>query len=42
MKALKGTPIAVFDAPNAPRIQYPEEARREGIKSILVVPVPIK
>jgi GAF domain-containing protein len=42
MKALKGTPIAVFDAPNDPRIQYPEEARAEGIKSILVVPIPIR
>ncbi|MFH0727861.1 MAG: GAF domain-containing protein [Pseudomonadota bacterium] len=42
MKALKGTPIAVFDASNDPRIQYPEEARAEGIKSILVVPIPIR
>jgi two-component system NtrC family sensor kinase len=42
MKALKGTPIAIFDAPNDPRLQYPEEARKEGIKSILVVPIPIR
>jgi GAF domain-containing protein len=42
MKALKGIPIAIFDAPNDPRLQYPEEARKEGIKSILVVPIPIR
>jgi len=42
MKALKGTPIAIFDVPNDPRIQYPEDARKEGIKSILVVPIPIR
>lgn len=42
MKALKGTPIAIFDAPNDPRIQYPAEAGKEGIKSILVVPIPIR
>ena len=42
MNALKGTPIAIVDAPNDQEIKYPEEARREGIKSILVVPIPIK
>jgi GAF domain-containing protein len=42
MNALKGTPIAITDASNDHRIKYPEEARREGIKSILVVPIPIK
>lgn len=42
MNALKGTPIAIFDAPNDPRFNYPEEARKEGIKSILVVPIPIR
>lgn len=42
MNALKGTPIAITDAPNDPLIKYPDEARREGIKSILVVPIPIK
>lgn len=42
MDALKGTPIAITDAPNDPRINYPDEARQEGIKSILVVPIPIK
>lgn len=42
MDALKGTPIAITDAPNDPRINYPDEARQEGIKSILVVPIPIQ
>jgi GAF domain-containing protein len=42
MEALKGTPIAIFDASSDSRIQYPEEARKEGIKSILVVPIPIR
>lgn len=42
LRALKGTPIAILDAPSDPRIQYPEEARQEGIISILVVPIPIR
>ena len=42
MNALQGTPIAIVDAANDQRIKYPDEARREGIKSILVVPIPIK
>ncbi len=42
LSALAGTPIAVSDAANDPRIQYPEAAREEGIKSILVAPIPIR
>lgn len=42
LSALAGTPIAVYDAANDPRIQYPEAAREEGIKSILVAPIPIR
>lgn len=42
LSALKGTPIAIADADNDPRIQYPEAARKEGIKSILVAPIPIR
>ncbi|MGD9973294.1 MAG: GAF domain-containing protein [Desulfatirhabdiaceae bacterium] len=41
LNALKGVPIAIFDASADPRIHYPEAARKEGIKSILVVPIPI-
>ncbi len=29
LKALKGTPITILDAPSDPRIHYPEEARQE-------------
>lgn len=42
LSALGGTPIAVSDAATDPRIQYPEAARKEGIKSILVAPIPIR
>jgi GAF domain-containing protein len=31
--------VAIFDVMDDPRIQYPEEARKEGIASILSVPV---
>ena len=37
--ALKGEAVAVFDAPNDPRVQYHESIRKEGIKSILAVPI---
>jgi GAF domain-containing protein len=39
--ALEDGPIAVYDVGDDPRIQYPEEARKEGIASILSVPVMI-
>ncbi len=42
IEALQGKPIAVEDAASDSRIQYPDEARQEGIKSILVVPIPIR
>ena len=38
-KALEGTPHFVSDAPNDPGIQYPEEARREGLVSVLSLPL---
>lgn len=37
--ALEGKPVAVFDAVGDPRIQYQEQARKEGIASILSVPM---
>ena len=40
--ALNGKPVAVLNAPNDPRIQYREQARKEGIASILCVPVRLK
>ena len=34
-------PIAVYDVSDDPRIQYPEDAKKEGIASILSVPIMI-
>lgn len=42
LKALAGTPIAVHDAENDPRIHYHDAARAEGIKSIVVAPVRVR
>ncbi len=42
LKALGGTPIAISDAANDSRIDYPEAARQEGIQSILMAPIPIR
>ncbi|GAB6908620.1 putative GAF sensor protein [Desulfosarcina cetonica] len=42
MAALQGQPIAIADADQDTRIQYPEAAHQEGIKSILVAPIPIR
>ncbi len=41
-KALKGKPIVIENAAEDPRINYPEATRREGIQTILVVPIPIR
>ena len=38
-QTLEDGPVAVYDITDDPRIQYPEEARQEGISSILSVPV---
>jgi GAF domain-containing protein len=32
-------PVAIYDVTDDPRIQYPEEAKKEGIASILSVPI---
>lgn len=37
--ALKGNPIIIEDATSDPRVQYPQEAKKEGIASIVSVPV---
>jgi GAF domain-containing protein len=37
--SLKDGPVAVYDISDDPRIQYPEAARKEGIASILSVPI---
>ncbi len=41
-EALDGKPVAVFDATEDERIQYREQARKEGIASILTVPILLK
>ena len=37
--SLKDGPVAVYDVTDDPRIQYPEAAKKEGIASILAVPI---
>jgi GAF domain-containing protein len=39
--SLKEGPVAVYDVSDDPRIQYPEAAQKEGIASILSVPIMI-
>lgn len=41
-KALKGEPIVIDNAEQDSRINYPEATHQEGIKTILVVPIPIR
>jgi GAF domain-containing protein len=41
-EALEGKPVAVFDATKDERIQYREEAKKEGIASMLSVPMLLK
>jgi GAF domain-containing protein len=38
-QTLADGPVAVYDVTDDPRIQYPDEARQEGISSILSAPV---
>ncbi|NOX34241.1 MAG: GAF domain-containing protein [Deltaproteobacteria bacterium] len=38
-EAKDAIPIAIYDVMDDPRIQYPEEARKEGIASLLGVPI---
>ena len=41
-EALKGKPVAVLDATEDERIQYREQAKQEGIASILSVPMKLR
>jgi GAF domain-containing protein len=41
-QALKGEPIVIDNAAEDPRIKYPDATKKEGIRSILVVPIPIR
>ena len=38
-ESLKDGPVAIYDIADDPRIQYPEAAMKEGISSILSVPI---
>ena len=38
-ESFKEGPVAIYDVTDDPRIQYPEEAKIEGIPSILSVPI---
>lgn len=37
--SLKEGPVAIYDVSDDPRIQYPEAAKKEGIASIMSVPI---
>jgi signal transduction protein with GAF and PtsI domain len=38
-EAKDAVPVAIFDVMDDPRIEYPEQARKEGIASLLGVPI---
>jgi len=38
-QSLEDGPVAIYDVSDDPRLQYPEEAGKEGIASILSVPI---
>ncbi|MEW5908844.1 MAG: GAF domain-containing protein [Thermodesulfobacteriota bacterium] len=38
-ESLKEGPVAIYDVSDDPRIQYPAEAQKEGIASLLTVPI---
>lgn len=41
-ETLAGKPVAILDAAEDERIQYPEQAKKEGIASILSVPIMLR
>lgn len=38
-EALSGRPVAIYDAATDPRIQYPREAKEEGITTMVAIPM---
>jgi len=40
--ALTGRPVAIYDATTDPRMQYPDEAKEEGIASMAAIPMMFK
>jgi hypothetical protein len=41
-ETLGGQIVLILDMSNDTRVQYPEEAKREGIVSVLSVPISVK
>ena len=41
-EALSGRPVAIYDATTDPRVQYPQEAKEEGIATLVAVPMVAK
>jgi len=41
-EALSGRPVAIYDATADPRIQYPQEAKEEGIATLVAIPILVK
>ena len=41
-ETLKGTAAMIYDTRNDPRLEYPDDAKKEGIASILSVPISVK
>ena len=41
-ETLQGEPVLIRDTSSDPRIQYPDEAQKEGIASIFSVPISVK
>jgi len=41
-QVLRGEPVVLYDVEREPGFQYPEEAAREGIRSVLAVPLRVK
>ena len=40
-ESIEEGPVAIYDVSDDPRLQYPEEAKKEGIASILSVPIAV-
>ncbi len=41
-ETLDGQTVLILDTSNDSRVQYPEEAKKEGIASVLSVPITVK
>ena len=41
-RSLKDGPVMIYDVTDDPRLQYPEQAQKEGISSILSVPIIVR